>query len=196
MNYQCGHSIGRHHETAADGYPICPKCLHVERDKLRAENANLKSKRHITLTQAREQALFNIERSRERAKWADTQAENAELKEEQAQWDMAHPYNLRCRGKTKDEFNERLLSLLPSDFPLKAENVKLKKDIKDYQLVLAAAKPANAAFEAENATLKEALKAWQLMDSESYDKNKAPCHIMRAEYRRSARELTEQVLKE
>ena len=158
MNYQCGHSIGRHHETAADGYPICPKCLHVERDKLRAENA--------------------------------------ELKEEQAQWDMAHPYNLRCRGKTKDEFNERLLRLLPSDFPLKAENARLKKDIKDYQLVLAAAKPANAAFEAENATLKEALKAWQLMDSESYDKNKAPCHIMRAEYRRSARELTEQVLKE
>ena len=49
---------------------------------------------------------------------------------------------------------------------------------------------------AENAKLKEALKAWQLMDSESYDKNKAPCHIMRAEYRRSARELTEQVLKE
>ena len=77
-----------------------------------------------------------------------------------------------------------------------AENVKLKKDIKDYQLVLAAAKPANAAFEAENAKLKGALKAWQLMDSESYDKNKAPCHIMRAEYRRSARELTEQVLKE
>jgi len=130
MNYQCGHSIGRHHETAADGYPICPKCLHVERDKLRAENANLKSKRHITLTQAREQALFNIERSRERAKWADTQAENAELKEEQAQWDMAHPYNLRCRGKTKDEFNERLLSLLPSDFPLKAENAELKNLIK------------------------------------------------------------------
>jgi len=92
MNYQCGHSIGRHHETAADGYPICPKCLHVERDKLRAENA--------------------------------------ELKEEQAQWDMAHPYNLRCRGKTKDEFNERLLSLLPSDFPLKAENAELKNLIK------------------------------------------------------------------
>jgi septal ring factor EnvC (AmiA/AmiB activator) len=37
MDYQCGHSVGRHHETADDGYPICPKCLHAERDRLRDE---------------------------------------------------------------------------------------------------------------------------------------------------------------
>ena len=43
MNYQCGHSIGRHHETAADGYPICPKCLHAERDKLKAKNKALQA---------------------------------------------------------------------------------------------------------------------------------------------------------
>ena len=54
----------------------------LERDTIRAENAKLKSKRHITLTQAREQALFTLEKNRERKKWKDTQAENAELKEE------------------------------------------------------------------------------------------------------------------
>ena len=65
----------------------------LERDTIRAENAKLKSKRHSTfvtssfsacfsLTQAREQALFTLEKNRERKKWKDTQAENAELKEE------------------------------------------------------------------------------------------------------------------
>ena len=39
-----------------------------------------------------------------------------------------------------------------------AENAKLKAEAKDYQLAMAAAKPANAAFEAENAKLKEVLK--------------------------------------
>ena len=43
MDYQCGHSVGRHHETVEDGYPICPKCLHVKRDELQAENKKLKA---------------------------------------------------------------------------------------------------------------------------------------------------------
>lgn len=42
----------------------------------------LSSKKHITLTQAREMALFQAERSRERQKWADTQEENKQLQQQ------------------------------------------------------------------------------------------------------------------
>ena len=38
--------------------------------------------------------------------------------------------------------------------------------------------------------LVEALEAWQLMDTESYDTNPVPCHIMRNQYRKKARALT------
>ena len=58
-------------------------------------------------------------------------AENAKLKEELSEgtWDRDHPHVLRCRGKTKAEFYERLLALLPDDFPLKAENYRLHSKI-------------------------------------------------------------------
>ena len=48
---------------------------------LRAKNKQLKDKRHITLTQAREAALFSIEKDRQRQTWADSQVENERLKE-------------------------------------------------------------------------------------------------------------------
>ena len=64
MNYQCGHSIGRHHETAADGYPICPKCLHTERDKLKAVLVSIRTCLSATkgglLEDSREEAIARL----------------------------------------------------------------------------------------------------------------------------------------
>ncbi|HIJ71687.1 MAG TPA: hypothetical protein HPP87_10040 [Planctomycetes bacterium] len=65
-------------------------------------------------------------------------AENAKLKEELSEgtWDRDHPHVLRCRGKTKAEFYERLLALLPDDFPLKAENYRLRHVLTRIQSIL------------------------------------------------------------
>ena len=55
--------------------------LKAENVELKAENDKLKSKRHIALTQAQEQALFDVAKSRKRRHWENIIAENAKLKE-------------------------------------------------------------------------------------------------------------------
>lgn len=108
----------------------------------------------------------------------------------------------QCMGCGRTDWNRLSSGLCEVCKPkqhnrLQAENAHLKTLMQDIRNATSNQMERSLVdLREENAKLKEALRAWQLMDSESPDKHPSPCYIMRSQYRKKARLLTDAVIPE